>query len=236
MANADDSEMVKLRELVASLVGRSDDVRKAFHNEPIEVLEDRRLDPASREVAILFTMNRGRIGSATGLQRQIAEYVMESDWDEQGPDWKDPGGTTTDLPGGLKLQSVTSSNFVIDPDAEEVRVDDPLTRGGWGDPSPHGRGFRPARHKAGPGTVKLVIVGEGLLPSARVHVEKRNDPNLNATVGIGRAADANFRRMYIETEPIDVSSWPAGLYRVKIFNHSDMSLGYIRAGHYFEIV
>ena len=240
MAPAASTEMIALVEELLDV----EEVRKHFHEDPIGVMNAWDVDANSRDAAVLFTMSRDEIGEHTGLTQKIEAYQMESDWSEQGRDWDLPGSSPDSIPAGGEIWEDVEPFPVASVDWPNTQPDHcvvrhgPITRGGWSDPQPHGRGFRPAVFEAGSGAEKmqLTIVGEGLLGSATVHVYPRaklDEHSCVARVGVEKVRFCNFRRVYLRTQMFDGSTWDPGLYAVRVRNHPSVCA--ISAGHFLVI-
>lgn len=220
-----------LKELVQALLDQDDpegakDLRKAFYRNPRRVMQAKHL--TNEEQAILFTMDRDLIASRTGLWDIIQTYEMDSDWDAQGrdeplpkpddADWLEAPAILAELPLG-PVAGLTRPRYT--------------TRGGWGDPGPHGRGFEPSRVFEGE-IFRLVLVGEGFLGTASIHFEPVHDGGPVDPVKVDGIVFRNFRRIYLRTPKIKIAK-PGG-YRLKIANHPDLDPKWaLPAGQLLEV-
>jgi hypothetical protein len=197
-------------------------LRKSFHDEPHVVMEDYGLTDPER--ALLFTMDRNLImAEISELQPLIKNYIMEADWSEQGEDWPAPKGAWIPVPSYAAAVANESSGS----SAPIAGLD---TRGGWGDPGPHGRGFHPTgvtRSKA----ESLTLVGEGFLATARITIQQGSHLR---EIPVEKINFQNFRRTYLRTKKFTIDqSWPAGEYEVRVQN--DPTYDPLLAGHFLSV-
>jgi hypothetical protein len=231
---------LQMKTLVTDLLkdDENDVLRTKFHNDPDGLMTTSGVNIA-KERAILFSMDREMIGDWTGLQAEIAAYQMDSDWDDQGTDWKhDP--EIDEPPDGGVWQPIVRP---FDPDEPLCEPDDraaTTSRGGWSDPKPHGRGFRPSKASiSDPAADKtiLTLVGEGYLGSATVFIRGKDAGGhvVDHPVPVAAVIFKNFRRVYIRTAEFSIVDWHPGRYQIFVQNDAAEDICSIRAGHFFKV-
>jgi hypothetical protein len=200
-------------------------LRKDFHDKPHDVMKNHRLE--KHEQTLLFTMDRTLIKEQMSdeVKQMIHNYTMEADWSEKGKDWPAPG------PGEGWIEVPQDAVAVAgDGSASPAPITGSETRGGWGDPGPHGRGFRPETVPLGQER-DLTLVGEGFLGTAKITIQ---NGNYLLQIPVKEINFRNFRRTYLRTEKFRIDkSWPAGDYEVKVQN--DPTYDALPAGHFLNV-
>lgn len=192
--------------------GSAKALRNQFYTEPEVVMDT--LGPgaqADRLRARLYTMRRTIIARVAQEWDLVEGYQMEHEWPDQGPDdWPDDNHDGwTDVP---PLDD-TCLNVKHDWPAESAQ----LMRGGWGDPGPHGRGFKEAEFAVDT-PITLRLVGEGYLSTAQIELESLAHPSYQVgPVALDQIFIGNFQRVYLKTKPFELSR--DGDYRVFVRNH-----------------
>lgn len=200
-------------------------LRKDFHDKPHDVMEDYGLEEHER--TLLFTMDRTLIKEqmSDAVKQMIEIYAMEADWSEKGKDWPAPGPGE----GWIEVQQDAVAVAGGGPGGPTPTTGED-TRGGWGDPGPHGRGFKPAT-VALDQEEDLTLVGEGFLGTAKITIQSGS---YLLEIPVKEINFQNFRRTYVRTEKFKIhQSWPAGDYEVKVQN--DLIYDPLPAGHFLKV-
>lgn len=220
-----------------STTGR--DKRLAFYKNPMKYLHENAGGLSDADRAVFFTMNRRLIGEKSPKQaNKIDLFEFEGHWPEQGIDWLGPLSEDWYDP--------TTHTFAVAPRMFRAMAAGAgagagaAAEGGggaWGDPGPHGRGFKPSEAMRGE-TFDLVLVGEGFLDSAKISLEHADwrMPNSGPHVfDVQKAAYGNFRRCYLSCTVTIGDDWPTGSYEITVQNDPGNHETFIRAGHLFRV-
>ena len=204
--------------------------RRQFYKDPNGYLHREAPHLSHEDRAILFTMNRRLI--ADRLPREadkIRGHRFSGHWDAQGKDWPAPD------PGDFQDPGTYPTTFQIT--GQPLPLAEAGGGSAWGDPGPHGRGFKPQTATVDK-TFELTLVGEGLMDLATVvfeHIDWAADNAGPHAFPVNKAAYRNFRCCYLKVDVKIESSWPVGRYTITIQNDPGNPDTYIRAGHFFIV-
>lgn len=237
-----------LEKVLAPLLDDSDDGRARridFYKQPMAYLDANAPDLEQKYRAILFSMDRKQIADHAPKKAGAVDlHLFSGHWPAQGEDWPAPpsGKFRPPIDRRATAQTDYGTGVQAQPtgDAELVALAGGGGGGGgsaWGDPGPHGRGFRPASGKTG-SALTITLVGEGFLDVAKIvfeHVDQSANNGGPFEAEQTESAYMNFRRCYLRCNLKIGKDWTPGAYTVTIQNDPDNSDTYIKAGHFFHV-